>query len=121
MSTACIPIEKAKPGMKLAEDVSSSAGVVLCRRGTMLSESMIERLQNSGIEKIVIEEVMSTEQAQRLLKEKKELLHKAFAKAVSPCMRMLKQVFTSFWEEKYSVPSFSTEESGGAVNENAAW
>ena len=42
MSTACIPIEKAKPGMKLAEDVSS-------------------------------------------------------------------------------VPSFSTEESGGAVNENAAW
>jgi len=119
MTTACIPIERAKPGMKLADDVSTSAGVVLCCKGTILSESLIKRLQNSGIGQIVIEEAISVEQAQKLLKEKKELLHKAFMQTTSPCMRMLKQVFMSFWEEKYSVPSLSANESGGVIDEGS--
>ncbi len=50
-----IPIDKAKPGMVLAEDVVSPTGAVLFPKGIELSEKNIERLRSMGIDVLSIE------------------------------------------------------------------
>ena len=105
MPAVCIPLEKAKPGMKLAEDVVNAAGMILCRSGAELTETTIHRLENMGIEKIVIEEPLSAKKARQLLKEKKMLIEEAFKGKNTACMRMLKYAFLAFWEKKYSLPT----------------
>ncbi len=104
MPTACIPLEKAKPGMKLAEDVVNTAGMVLCRSGTELTEALIQRLENMGVEKVLVEEPMSAEKTRQLLEEKRMLVEEAFKGKNTACMRMLKHAFLNFWEKKYSLP-----------------
>jgi len=99
----CIPIEKAQPGMRLAEDISNVTGMILCRQGTILTETLIERLKNANVEKLIIEEFISEEEARKQFEEKKILINKAFANKSSPSMQMLKEVFLKFWEEKYLI------------------
>ena len=49
-----IPIDKATPGMVLAEPVTSQTGAVLFPQGTELAEKHIERLKTLGIEVLSI-------------------------------------------------------------------
>ncbi len=50
-----IPLNLAKPGMKLAKPVARDNGMVLAGPGTELSEALISRLDGMGIDRIVIE------------------------------------------------------------------
>lgn len=50
-----IPLNMAKSGMKLAKDVLTDNGRVLCGQGTELSDSLLSRLDNLGIESITVE------------------------------------------------------------------
>ncbi|HUU50618.1 MAG TPA: hypothetical protein VMW81_06645 [Nitrospinota bacterium] len=50
-----IPLDMAKSGMKLAKDVLTDNGRVLCGQGTELTDSLLLRLDNLGIESITVE------------------------------------------------------------------
>ena len=50
-----IPLDMAKSGMKLAKDVLTDNGRVLCGQGTELTDSLLSRLDNLGIESITVE------------------------------------------------------------------
>ncbi len=111
---ACIPLEKAKSGMKLAEDVYNHGGkVVLCKKGTLLTEAIIQRLVNMGVEKIVIEESLSTQEMRQLIDEKMRLIEEAFSGKDSECMQMLKEAFLDFWRNKFEISSPSIEVQDG--------
>ena len=100
MSTIYLSLNKAKPGMRLAEDLANEGGMILCKRDTVLTENIIQRLENMGIEKIPVEHSMSDEERETLLKEKLELIDKAFEDKKEDCMEMLKQALTIFWKRK---------------------
>jgi hypothetical protein len=50
-----IPLDMAKSGMKLAKDVLTDNGRVLCGQGTELTDSLLLRLDNLGIQSITVE------------------------------------------------------------------
>jgi len=103
MPTVTIPLQKAKPGMVLAEDIYTVNGkMILCKKGTELTEDIIRRIENIGIESIVIEEHMNEEKRKRLLQEKLELIEKAFSTKSGDCLNMIKDALKSFWNKKLS-------------------
>ncbi len=102
MPSICISLDKAKSGMRLAEDVCINDGkMVLCKRGAILTDKMIQRFENMGVNKIIIEKSLTEEELKLLLEEKILLIEKAFNGKESPCMIMLKNVFLKFWKNKW--------------------
>ena len=102
MSTSYLALNKVKPGMKLAEDIYTNNGtMILCRKNTVLTENIIQRLENMGIEKIAIEKSFSKQEKKTLLEEKLELINKAFKDKKGACVKMLKNAFTGFWKRKF--------------------
>jgi len=51
----CISIENAKEGMVLTKPVTSDKGMVLCSKGTALSESLIQRFKQMQVTVLYIE------------------------------------------------------------------
>lgn len=50
-----IPIQRAAAGMVLAKPVARDNGMVLVAAGTALTEQLLFRLENMGVEQIVVE------------------------------------------------------------------
>ena len=50
-----IPIDLARPGMKLAKPVTKDNGMTIMAEGMELTESLIERLEGMDIERITVE------------------------------------------------------------------
>ncbi|HUJ19121.1 MAG TPA: hypothetical protein VL197_14150 [Nitrospirota bacterium] len=53
-----IPLNKAKPGMVVAREIKGSddpASMTICGKGVTLSESLISRLQQMGIQAVTVE------------------------------------------------------------------
>ena len=51
----CIPIDDAQEGMILTKPVTNDKGMVLCSKGTSLSESLIQRFKQMQISVLYIE------------------------------------------------------------------
>jgi len=43
------------PGRILARPVANSAGAVLCQAGSLLTEALIEKLENAGIDSVYVQ------------------------------------------------------------------
>lgn len=82
-------IDALKPGRVLARAVTNDAGAVLCPSGLTLTEALIERLKNAGIEDVVVEggEEKGPDPAQRI-----EELNLRFEGVDDPIMLQLKAV-----------------------------
>ncbi|MBI2890435.1 MAG: hypothetical protein HYY13_06575 [Nitrospirae bacterium] len=50
-----LPIEKVKPGMLVLHPITNEKGMVLCSKGTALSEAVLERLARIGVGWVVVE------------------------------------------------------------------
>ncbi|MEN6375176.1 MAG: hypothetical protein ABFD75_10415 [Smithella sp.] len=50
-----IPVDKLKPGMKLAKPVTAKNGMVMLGEGTELSETWIERIRDMDISSIYVD------------------------------------------------------------------
>lgn len=50
-----ISIERLRPGQTLAKAVTNAGGAILCPPGFRLTEMVIGRLKNAGIESVIIE------------------------------------------------------------------
>lgn len=101
MSMVHLSLNKVRPGMKLAEDIYTNNGtMVLCKRNTVLTENIIQRLEDMGIEKIAVEQSMPEKEIETLLGEKLELIDKAFEDKKGDCIKTLKKAFALFWKRK---------------------
>jgi hypothetical protein len=93
---AKVPVERLKPGMKVAKPVVNDNGMILFGAGTVLSDALIERLTTMGIAAIDIEGAAKKE---RPKKEMLAELDMRFSKTEKePHMGMLKQLFKEYIE-----------------------
>ena len=90
-----IPLNLAKPGMRLAKTVLNEKGLVLCGEGVELNDALISRLSNLNINKITVEgHPVDTGVEEKPLEEQIQDLEKRFEKVKSdPLMKMIKSIF----------------------------
>ena len=90
-----IPLNLAKPGMRLAKAVLNEKGLVLCGEGVELNDALISRLSNLNINKITVEgHPVDTGVEEKPLEEQIQDLEKRFEKVKSdPLMKMIKSIF----------------------------
>ena len=75
-----VEIENVKPGMILANDVKNDRGMVLLPRGSELTDQLIARLENSGVESISIQNAGG---GQDEFEKKKAVLDQRFSLVMS--------------------------------------
>ena len=89
-----ISVEQAQPGMILAQEVVRDNGVLLCTKGTALTDKLLSMLKRLNFETVRIE-VGSTEspaeRAERLAREEAQLDHRFSRVASDPVLAALKQ------------------------------
>lgn len=97
-----IPIDLAKPGMKLAKPINSDRGMILCGAGTELSEELIARLSDMGVSRISVEgHPVDMGDKEKPLKQQIEELHARFkAVEADPLMKKIKNMFLRRLEER---------------------
>lgn len=82
-----VSITSARPGQLLAKEVTNANGAVLCPRGFQLTESVIERLGNAGVETLLVE---GSESRGPTPQDRIEVLHRRFAQVDDPILLQLK-------------------------------
>ncbi|MBW2060056.1 MAG: hypothetical protein JRI95_00680 [Deltaproteobacteria bacterium] len=90
-----IPLEKAQPGMILAQQIIRDDGVLLCQKGSELTGSLLKMLERLNYETVQIEvgaTETSEEQAARLAKEEAELQNRFVKVESDPVLAELKRV-----------------------------
>ena len=100
-----IPLNLAKPGMRLAKAVLNEKGLVLCGEGVELSDALISRLSNLNINKITVEgHPVDTGVEEKPLSEQLKDLEKRFEKVKSdPLMKMVKDMIERQIREKMEI------------------
>ncbi len=97
-----IPLNLAKPGMRLAKAVLNEKGLVLCGEGVELNDALISRLSNLNINKITVEgHPVDTGAEEKPLEEQLKDLEKRFEKVKSdPLMKKIKDMIERQIREK---------------------
>ncbi len=92
-----ISVDKAKPGMKLAQDVINEAGIVMIPAGKELTDSLIDKLSRMNIDVIYIEGERNLPPKESLLSE----LQKRFEKITDQPTLLIKKALEEHIEEMY--------------------
>src|SRR3989338_3248902 len=97
-----IPLNLAKPGMRLAKAVLNEKGLVLCGEGVELNDALISRLSSLNINKITVDgHPVDTGAEEKPLDEQLQDLEKRFEKVKSdPLMKMIKDMIERQIREK---------------------
>ena len=82
-----VSISAARPGQLLAKAVANATGAVLCPRGFQLTESVIERLRNAGVETLLVE---GGESRGPTPQDRLEALQRRFANVDDPILLQIK-------------------------------
>ncbi len=94
-----IPITLSQPGMILAKDVirpDNPNGPPLCGKGVELTAPLIMRLQNMGIQSLIVEGHPLWQEGDKTLDELLSDLDRRFSKvAGQPRMKIIKDVYRS--------------------------
>ena len=91
-----IPLNLAKPGMKLAKPVMNENGRVLCGEGVELSGMLMEKLEKMDIEKVTVEGFpvdMPGEERKPLKTQLEELENRFKMVASDPVLAGMKELF----------------------------
>jgi hypothetical protein len=96
---AKVSVSSIKPGMRLSKPVINEAGMILLGEGTVLTNALIERLQNMNVSSIYIEGASEPERSKEdMLSE----IDARFKKTEDePYMGLLKRIFKEHIEEMY--------------------
>ncbi len=94
-----IPIDKIMPGMCLAEPVTNENGLVLINEGTVLNETLIEKLKKMKLDSLKIkgenQPVISKEEVLKELDDKFKSVES------KPYMATIKKIIKEHIEELY--------------------
>ena len=97
-----IPLNLAKPGMKLAKSVTNDRGVTLCGAGTELTEETIARLSGMDVKRItVVGHPVDMGGEEKSLSERMDELHARFRNVeADPLMKKIKNIFLEVLREE---------------------
>lgn len=98
-----IPLQLARPDMVLAKPATRENGMVLVAAGTTLSEALISRLGNMGVEQVVVEgDALDTGGggAEALAKKQKHLEHLFRGFAQDKYMQRVKRMIADYYAQK---------------------
>jgi hypothetical protein len=95
-----IPISLAKPGMVLAKDLvrpENPTGPAICGKGMELTESLVERLRNMGIQSITVQGHPIWMEGDKTLEDLlRELDHRFSRVSHDPLTRSLKDIYRKY-------------------------
>ncbi|MDQ7837199.1 MAG: hypothetical protein RDU59_01745 [Thermodesulfobacteriota bacterium] len=88
-----IPLTLATSGMSLARDILREDGIILCGKGTVLSEALIERLKRLGVQTITVEGHPIAEEGEKTQEEELADLEERFRpRAGDPLLMRVKEI-----------------------------
>ncbi len=88
-----LKIDQAEAGMILAGDVSNERGMILCKKGMALSETILRRLKSAGVDTVSVQGPPAAGAAEPTLGEQIAELHRRFEKtAAIPLMASLREI-----------------------------
>jgi hypothetical protein len=97
-----IPLTLASPGMKLAKPVTNKRGMPLCGAGTELTEALLARLSDVGIQQIVVEgHPVDMGEDEATLDQQIDELHARFTQVQSnPLMMKIRDILLERLQQK---------------------
>jgi hypothetical protein len=97
-----IALTLASPGMKLAKPVTNKRGMPLCGAGTELTEAILARLSDVGVEQITVEgHPVDTGPDEKTVSQQIDELHARFKQVESdPLMMKIKNLLLKRLQER---------------------
>jgi len=96
-----LPLSLAAPGMKLAREVATPEGKVLCGPGLELTEDLITRLERSGIGVVTVEGHPVRLPGELSISQRLKELEARFSKVKDdPVLRALMRLIGEYWVEQ---------------------
>ena len=97
-----IPLDLAAPGMKLAKPVNNKRGMPLCGEGTELTEAILARLSDMGVERVTVEgHPLDAGPDEKTLSRQLEELHARFRRVEGdPLMSKIRDIFLERLRER---------------------
>ncbi len=93
-----IPLDLARPGMKLARDVTDDQGRVLCGPGVALESQLLEKFKQLGVRFVTVEGHPIKFPWERPLEEDLNLLEKRFSRVIQDERLMkIKEIIKKYW------------------------
>jgi hypothetical protein len=92
-----ISIDKAKPGMKLAQEIINDTGMIIVPAGIELTHSLIDKLARMNIDFLYVEGKRQLPPKEEVLRE----LEERFKKINDPQTLLIKQALKEHFEEIY--------------------
>ena len=98
-----IPIKAARQGMVLKKEAVTEDGKILCGAGTKLTPEVIDRLERSGIESIIVKGHPVKLPGEKGIKERLKDLESRFDRVMDdPVQRALMKLIAEYWIECYT-------------------
>lgn len=118
-----IPLNQARPGMVLEKPVLRDNGLVLVAQGTEISDTLLFRLENMGVESVIVEghpvEVEGENQP-RSYQERIDGLDHLFRRyRDDPWMNKMKDFISSYFKRKLAAQNISGKIHEKSANQNS--
>ncbi len=116
-----LKIDQVEAGMVLAGDVQNERGMILCGKGTPLSETLLRRMKSAGIDTVPVQGHPEGGAEATMLAERIEALHRRFERtAALPLMAALRDICERQLMRRYGPPEPAVAEEDEELNGPAA-
>ncbi|MFN3505644.1 MAG: hypothetical protein ACK4Y7_05510 [Caldimicrobium sp.] len=96
-----IPLSYVKPGMKTYEEVIDNQGRVLCGKGVEITEEMLRKFQELGVNYITVEGIVIKLPWEKSYEEEIADLEARFSYITDEILLQIKDIIKEMLEEKY--------------------
>lgn len=96
-----LPLSYIKPGMKTYEEVVDSQGRVLCGKGIEITEEMLKKFQELGINYITVEGNVVKLPWEKTLEEELVELERRFSEVKEETLLQIKEIIKELLYEKF--------------------
>lgn len=100
-----LPLSYIKPGMKTYEEVVDSQGRVLCGKGIEITEEMLKKFQELGINYITVEGNVVKLPWEKTLEEELVELERRFSEVKEESLLQIKEIIKELLYEKFKKTS----------------
>lgn len=96
-----LPLSYLKPGMKTYEEVVDANGRVLCGKGVELTEELLKKFEDFGVQFVTVEGSPVKLPWEKTLEEEIKALEERFKEVRDENLLKLKMLLREFLEEKH--------------------
>lgn len=96
-----LPLSYLRPGMKTYEEVVDANGRVLCGKGVEITEELLRKFEEFGVQFVTVEGTPVNLPWERTLEEEIKALEERFKEVKDENLLKLKTILREFLEEKH--------------------